>query len=257
LGCNKGIPSRSDRSLHATYDRFVIEMTTIRAELQSLEPSAIIELFQFDLTTQGGDIVYFHNGINSLGNDVVFDGVTYSQFPIKAEGFKKSATGSLPRPTVTVSNVGGYMGALARQYGDFAGCKLTRIRTFARFLDSVNFSSGNPSADPTQILPKEIWYVDRKSNEDANTMTYELSASIDMVSVKIPRRQFIQNCCTWVYRGADCGYTGTNYFDISGNQVSSASSDACGKRLTDCKLRFGDTAVLPFGGFPGCGLVTQ
>ena len=32
-----------------------------------------------------------------------------------------------------------------------------------------------------------------------------------------------------------------------------ASGDACGKRLTSCKLRFGNLAELPFGSYPGVG----
>jgi phage-related protein len=31
--------------------------------------------------------------------------------------------------------------------------------------------------------------------------------------------------------------------------------DQCGKRLDSCKLRFGEGAVLPYGGFPAAGLV--
>ncbi len=140
--------------------------------------------------------------------------------------------------------------------GGVAGCKLTRIRTFARFLDAVNFPGGNPAADPTQALPPEIWYIDRKAGEDGQTMSFEIAASLDLVAVKLPRRQFIQNCCTWVYRGADCGYAGPPVADIGGNPTSVAAQDACGKRLSDCILRFGPNAVLPYGGFPGCGLVS-
>lgn len=33
----------------------------------------------------------------------------------------------------------------------------------------------------------------------------------------------------------------------------STSGDSCGKRLSSCKLRFGKTAELPFGSFPGIG----
>jgi phage-related protein len=29
----------------------------------------------------------------------------------------------------------------------------------------------------------------------------------------------------------------------------------CGKRVESCKLRFGATAELPFGSYPGAGLV--
>jgi lambda family phage minor tail protein L len=45
------------------------------------------------------------------------------------------------------------------------GAKVTRIQTLTKYLDSVNFIDGNPDADPTQELPREVWLVDRKSTE--------------------------------------------------------------------------------------------
>jgi lambda family phage minor tail protein L len=227
---------------------------TIKSEIQSLSPSALIELFQLDLTIQSGSTLYFHAGTNELMSDVIWNGQIYSHFPIAASGFKKSATGALPRPTLTVSNINGYMGALARQYNGFRSCKLIRIRTFARYLDAINFEAGNASADPSQALPDEIWYVDRKSAENGSLMSFELSSALDLVGVKIPARQFIQNTCTWIYRGADCGYTGGAVADANGNPTSDLSKDNCGKCLSDCKLRFGANAILPYGGFPGSGL---
>ena len=229
---------------------------TIQSEIQSLAPSALIELFTLDLGLQGGPTLHFHAGTNGQEADIIWQGQTYTRFPVKAEGFKQSATGALPRPTLTASNINGYLGALARAYQGFGGCKLTRTRTFGRFLDAANFPGGNPQADPSQHLPPEIWFVDRKASEDGQTISFELASSLDLVAVKLPRRQYIQNACTWVYRGADCGYTGGPVADAGGNTTSNPALDVCGKQLTDCKLRFGDDAILPFGGFPGCGLTT-
>lgn len=226
---------------------------SIKEEIQSLSPSAMLELFQLDLTPQGGSILYFHAGTNQLKGNVIWGGQEYARYPISATGFKKSATGALPRPTLTVSNIGGYMGALARQYNGFRSCKLTRIRTYARYLDAVNFANGNAQADSSQSLPNEIWYVDRKSAENGSLMSFELASALDLVGVKVPARQFIQNTCTWVYRGADCGYTGGPVSDSAGNQTLDPSKDDCGKCLSDCKLRFGN-GILPYGGFPGAGL---
>lgn len=228
---------------------------TIHAEIQSLSPSALIELFQIDLTKQGGSVYYGHAGTNDLNVPVVFGGETYTPYPIQADGFKMSGTGALPRPTMTITNIGGILSTLARQYNDFAGCKFIRIRTFARFLDAVNFPGGNPSADPSQQLPQQVWYFDRKAEETPQTMKFELAAALDMISSRIPNRQFIQNTCPWIYRGADCGYTGSAYWDANDVPVSTLAADVCGKSLSSCKLRFpqtGQTAVpMPFGGFPG------
>jgi len=230
---------------------------TIQIEIQSLSPSALIELFTLDLTLQGGPVLHWHAGTNELGSDIVWGGVTFSRFAVQASGFKQSGVGSLPRPKISMSDIQGIMAALARQYSDFAGCKLTRIRTFARFLDAVNFPGGNLQADPSQSLPNEVWFFDRKSSEDGNLIEFELASSLDMVAVKIPRRQFIQNMCAWVYRGADCGYTGGPVATAGDVPTSDPTLDVCGKYLTSCKLRFGSSAILPYGGFPGAGIGTS
>lgn len=226
---------------------------TITAELQSLEPSALVELYVLDLTPKGGDLVYFHAGTNALGADVTWQGKQYTRMPIDATGFSKSGSGTLPRPVLSISNTNGLVGATARAYGDFLGCKLTRKRTFARFMDAVNFPSGNPEADPNQHLPDEEWYIDRKASENPVSMSFEMVSALDLIGVMIPRRQFIQNCCSWTYRSAECGYAGVANFDVNDLPVSDRTKDVCSKSLAGCKKRF--SGNLPFGGFPGCGLV--
>jgi lambda family phage minor tail protein L len=164
-------------------------MSTVYAEIQSLSPSAMIELFIMDLTLQGGPVLYFHAGTNELNADIIWTGQTYTPFPVQATGFKQSGIGALPRPKISASNVQGAMSSLARQYSDLVGCKLTRVRTFARFLDAANFPGGvNAGADPTQALPNEIWYFDRKSNESASVIEFELAAAMDVGTVTLPRR---------------------------------------------------------------------
>ena len=79
--------------------------------------------------------------------------------------------------------------------------------------------------------------------------------AFDLEGVSLPRRQIVQNVCPWQYRGAECGYTGTAYFNANDETVSSRAQDACGKRLVSCQKRFGVNAELPFGGFPAAGLI--
>jgi lambda family phage minor tail protein L len=43
------------------------------------------------------------------------------------------------------------------------------------------------------------------------------------------------------------------YFNEKNQGVTSATLDVCGKRLNSCKIRFGATAQLPFGSYPGVG----
>ena len=131
---------------------------------------------------------------------------------------------------------------------DLGGAKVTRIRTLKKYLD------GETGADPYAKFPDEIWFIDRKASESRDVVSFELASKFDLAGIMIPRRQLIANICQWQYRSTECSYTGSNYFDVNDNSVGVLAEDRCGKRLSSCKLRFGDVAELPFGSFPSSGL---
>ena len=228
---------------------------SINAELQKLAPSALIDLYELDVTPNGGGLLRFHSGVNGLGNDIVWQGESYVRMPITIDGFDRRGSGALPRPLARLSNINGLMAAEARQYDYFLGCKFTRRRTFARFLDAVNFADGNPDADPDQEMPLEVWFVDRKSSETPEVLEFELASALDMPGVLLPRRQIVQNSCPWGYRSLDCGYSGPPVAKADDTPTSDPAQDRCSKHLSGCKLRFGENSALPFGGFPAVGLV--
>jgi lambda family phage minor tail protein L len=226
---------------------------SIQEQLQSLEPSAIIELFQLQLTAAVNGIdttFYYHAGTNELSADIVFNQITYTAFPIEVEGFEVTGKGALPRPTMRVANANNSISGLLVLYNPLQA-KVTRIRTCKKFLDAVNFSDGNATADSTAKFEDEIWYIDRVANENPELVEFELTSKLDLTNLALPRRQVLEHC-PWKYRGAECGYTGKNYFDIN-DRATDAANDQCGKRYTSCALRF-TSGLLPFGGFPGARL---
>lgn len=222
----------------------------IAADIQSLAPSAIVELFELDATNlPGGTIQRFHAGTNKLTSSVTWQGNVYVPLPVEAEGFDLTAKGSLPRPKIRVANIGGVFSQQVAEFDDLIGCKLTRRRTLVKYLDAANFPSGNPTADPNQHLPNDSWFVEQKISENRFVIEWELASVFDLQGVTLPSRQIIQNTCTWKYRGPECGYTANVYYDAN-DQLCVEANDFCAKRLTSCKVRHPD-AVLPFGGFPG------
>jgi len=228
---------------------------SIASDIQKLDPGALVELFTLDATVVAGGVFHFHAGTNELGTDVVWQGVTYTRFPIEVTGFEARSSGTAPRPKIKASNIGGALGAVARTAGDLIGSKLTRKRTFVRYLDAVNFAAGNPSADPNVYFSDDVYFVDRKSVENKTLIEWELASAMDLVNAKIPKRQIVANVCTFAYRGAECNYTGGAVATASDTPTTDLSKDVCGKRVASCKLRFGTYAVLPFGGFPAAALV--
>lgn len=236
--------------------KLVPDYATIHQELQSLSPSAVIELFEMDITPYGGPYLYFHPGTNNLTSAIVWAGKTYDAIPMQVQGFEYTGKGQLPRPTLTISNINGAISAYLLQYGDLANVRVIRRRTLAKFLDAANFPGDyNPTADPTAAFPADIYTMDRKASETPVQVTFELAAALDLQGVQLPRRQVIQNLCTWKYRGPECGWTG-GYYDFNDKPTTQAN-DQCGKRLTSCQCRFGSNAGLPFGAFPGAGLVKR
>lgn len=233
--------------------------TSIQTQIQSLEPSAIIELFQLQLTAAVNGIdttFYYHAGTNGLTANVVFAGITYTAAPIEVDGFELNSKGTLPRPTMRIANVTGAISALLLAYNPLQA-KVTRIRTCKKFLDGVNFAGGtNPTADPTAKFEDQIWYIDRVSKENIQLVEFELTSKLDLTNLQLPGRQ-VQDYCPWVYRGAECGYTGGSYFDVNDN-ATSAANDVCGKRFNSCKIRFDTLGVsdYPHGGYPGSRIQT-
>jgi len=233
-------------------------ISSVYEELSVLAPNAIIELFelQLDATLHGASTTYYwHAGVNAaVSGNIVFGGETYVRLPVEATGFDYSSSGSLPRPTLKISNLFSDITALlllinATTAGnDLGGATVRRIRTLKKFLD------GEAGADPDARFPTEIWFVDRKSAENRDVVEFELASKFDLAGVMLPQRQVIANVCQWQYRSAECSYTGSSYFNTNDQVVGTLGADVCGKRVESCKLRFGATAELPFGSFPGAGL---
>jgi lambda family phage minor tail protein L len=216
------------------------------SDLQSIAPSAIIELFQLELNAaQHGvnETYYFHAGVNATNSgDIIWNSQAYLAFPIEATEFEYTGTGSLPRPKLRVSNIYGTItGIILTLPNGLEGAKVTRIRTLARYVDGVNFPGGtNPlgTPDPTAEFPREIYYIDRKASENRDLIEFELAAAFDLVGVRAPKRQCVANVCQWTYRGPECGYAGNAFFNFNDVPVAAIGQDVCGKRLRSCELRF-------------------
>ena len=176
------------------------------SNLQSINPSAIIELFVLTLkeglnyptgNPDSVNTVYrFHAGSNLNANgEIVWKGNSYLRFPIQASGFAFQR-GQLPRPKLTVSNATSLISAIllsvneATTGNDLTGATVTRIRTLAKFIDAVNFADGtNATADPNAEFPQEIYSIDRKSAETREIVEFELAAPTDLAGIRIPKRQ--------------------------------------------------------------------
>lgn len=227
---------------------------SILGELSAFNAGTWVELYEIDLTKFGQPIFRFHNGVNEKYEPVVWQGNTYQPFPAQVSGFEVSGQG-FARPKVVVANHTGIITAALKSYNQLLGCKFTRKRTMMQYLDAVNFVSGNPTADNTQQLPPDVFFIAQKTKEDKYTVEFELASAVDLQGVMIPKRQVISNLCPFKYRGEECGYIGGAVADVNDNPTTNSLLDDCSRTVTGCKYRFGETGELSFGGFIGSSLV--
>ena len=185
-------------------------------ELQKLNPNSIIELFEWHLgeglhyatgnPSNVPTIYRFHSGVNLNSNaNIIWQTNTYERLPIEATGFEYSGTGKIPRPKLTMSNLGGItrLGSVIRvtdlllsvnlitARNDLLKAQFKRITTTADNLDAANFSGGsNPYGTPSSDEnPQEIFEINRKITESRATVEFELTSTQDLEHVKLPLRQ--------------------------------------------------------------------
>lgn len=226
---------------------------SINSDIQQLEPGPLLTFYELDATAIGAGIVRFH-GIEGMGA-TTWQSVVYSPWSINAEGFARTSE-QQPRPKLQVGNVNSSISLLCMLYDDLVGARLARKRTFAKYLDAVNFPGGiNLTADPSQEFPDEVWFIDRKSAETANMVEFELASPLDFQGVQLPRRQIIANQCNFEYRGPYCNYTGDPVATILDEPTSDPLLDNCSRSPAGCALREWPDEQQNYGGFAAAGLM--
>ena len=261
----------------------------LNSDLQKLYVDGLITLFELDARALGAGILRFHGHISyedweriytSIGSseligadigsigkafdsgdkkawhrNIIWQGQTFEPMALEVSGLEMRSDGKASAPTFAMANnIGGIqnaVSALCLQLGDFAGAKLKVITTLAKYLDAENFSTGNPTA--SNEAKEQLWYIEQKTSENANAVTFELSNPIDFEGLKIPVRQ-ISGYCAWEYRSEQCGYTGAAMFTDRDEPTDNPALDKCSKRTRGCECHFGKGNVLRIGAFPASSL---
>jgi lambda family phage minor tail protein L len=140
---------------------------TIPELVQSLNPGAIVELYELDLTAIGYSQHYYFTPSSQNGNDLSFAGQQYTAAPVKITGFKKSSDGQSVQPEFIFPNVNKAGTGLLNTYNDLIGARIIRRRTFASFLEYLDDGvTPNPFADNTSQFIPEVWYVEQKTDHN-------------------------------------------------------------------------------------------
>ena len=230
----------------------------IKKDIQSLNiGSAKVDLYMWDTSLLGGP-VYYITPMTENGANIFFNGIEYVQHPVSFTGMDKKSDGTLPRPRMVVANTFLTFVALINAYRDALGTKVTRIRTFQKYID------GHSGADANAQFPADVFFIEQKVRQNKNFIEFELVSPLDTGATVIPKRQVLSYCQhryrTYLdgglsYARATCPYTGSGYYNKSG-VITTADLDVCGKKLSDCELRYPlNSDQLPFKGYPGVGQI--
>lgn len=228
----------------------------IYKEASKLSQDVIIEMFEVDLQRLGLGIFRFTT--TSLdGAAIVFNGNEYKPAPIEASGFAWDGAGTMPRPSLNLASKDLSLLNLVFDADDLVGMPVRRIKTFRKYLDDGSHPGSGIS------FPVDHFVIERKASQSRHSLSFELSTELDQQGVKIPKLMILRDTCVQTYRywtgtqfqykGVSCPYVGDAYFKQNGEPTFNHEEDVCGKRISDCKLRFGETAVLPRLAFPGVG----
>lgn len=261
---------------------------TLNSDFQKLYVDGLITLYELDASQLGAGILRFHGhisyqdweriytsigssglmgsdtgsigkvfdvGTNKVWNrNIIWQGEVFSPVALEVSGLEMRSDGKASAPTLSMANnINGIQGAVSAyclQLGDFAGAKLKVITTLAKYLDAENFSAGNATANPSEKR-EQIWFIEQKTSENAQQVTFELSNPVDFEGLKIPTRQ-ISNYCNWEYRSEECGYIGSAMFTEKDEPTDNPALDRCNYRTSGCRCRENE---LHFGGFPASSMV--
>lgn len=235
-------------------------MPDIPELIQTPDLGGYVELFEFDLTKYGAGFYRLRKGDEGdTVTSVTWDGNVFNPWPIQTDGWEQSANGPTPRPSISLGNSSGVLTALVVNNNNLLGAKVTRIRTFERYLD------GEPEADTSQTYPLEVYRINSRSALNADVISWELASTLDQENRKLPGRQIMREFCPFVTRKWDgtafdytdttCPFVGTALFDENGNTVTDEADEVFSKKLgTCCNVRFAGEDI-PFGGFPGVARV--
>lgn len=212
-----------------------------KLDLAKLEQNALIELFEVDLRGlkdsdgMNGELYRFYAGKNVRAQPIVWQGKNYDPFGVKANGFEMSGQGPSNRPTLALANVNGFLTALCDRFEQCLGGIVRRRLVYMHYLDAVNFKDGNKQADPTQEA-LSYFVIEQLSTLKRDVAQFTLALPSETDNALIGARM-ITTTCSWLYRSAECGYTGEAVADEKDRPTADLKKDKCSGLLTGCQMR--------------------
>lgn len=185
----------------------------IAQSIDALNGNSVLHLWRlyFNVIDEPENFFSFSASTNGLDMPIIFGGISYTPIPCEIDPIEKNSLGRVNRPEIKISNKGMQISQLMRRKNDFKNAKLVRIQTLLKYIDDVNFDSGeNPYGvpDPNAEISRETFIVYQKLAENKIYVSLSLSAPFDLANQTTPGRIVLSRYCPFQYRGKGCNYCG-------------------------------------------------
>jgi lambda family phage minor tail protein L len=222
----------------------MIPPSVLTLDLDAIIP--LYELTDYNLTDPTESIFF----CNYVG--VSFEDQEYQAIGCESEGIDYIGQGALDGGNLRVSNVGNIISDWLYQVKTTSGYRLEgatvkRTLTQRKYLDD-----GTDSGASLKSFAPDIFKIEQVSAETFQAVDFKLSTPWELDGYTLPGRSALRTCA-WVYRGVECGYTGTQRYTITNTTTTDPKLDVCSKSIQSCETRFGTTVVLNHSGFPALG----
>jgi phage-related protein len=120
----------------------------------------------------------------------------------------------------------------------------------------------NEDAD-SESYTLDSFKINSLDSLDENAATFSLASWLQYFKLQLPKRRFLKNTCSWVYKDEACQYpsngtgtipgsskSATGFYDINNGVVATAALDVCGKDRASCEIR---NNLIHYGAFIGTG----
>lgn len=151
--------------------------------------------------------------------NIEFDSVTYTAFPIMHDNISDNSQGQTPEIKVKVANVS----RLIEYYLNIYDLRDKKVLIRLVWSDKLD----NPD-----VKYDAIYYINSYTANE-KVVEFTLLPKVDALGIVLPRRTYSRNYCQWRFKSTECGYSG--------------EATECNKTKQQCKIL--DNYVR-FGGFP-------
>ena len=77
--------------------------------------------------------------------------------------------------------------------------------------------------DPYAEMPPDVYFIERKINENKMVLSYQLTSVLDLEGYKLPKRMIVSDKCMWQYRGVGCWYQHVNGLELGADKTDGSN----------------------------------